>query len=190
MTAVSVPGRAASEMLSSSVLLPSMVHVTPCTSRPPVRVAASVSVRRTSVPPRNTRSTLPIVTMSPSCSTADSTRAPLTNVPLMLRLSRISVPPAVGTSVAWWREASTSGMTMSLSVARPILIEPGGTSAGRPGRRIFSMLVARLPSLERGAAVGPIAVTDSRPGAEIGCDTGVGRTGCDGLGGYADGPLG
>ena len=75
----------------------------------------------------------------------------------MLRLSRISVPPGVGTNVAWWRDASTSGMTMSLSVARPILIEPAGTSAGRPGRRILSMLVARLPSLERGAAVGPIA---------------------------------
>ena len=37
-------------------------------------------------------------------------------------------------------------------------------SAGRPGRRIFSMLVARLPSLERGAAIGPIAVTDSSAG--------------------------
>ena len=33
------------------------------------------------------------------------------------------------------------------------------------------MLVARLPSLVRGAAVGPIAVTDSRPGEEIGCAT-------------------
>jgi hypothetical protein len=30
------------------------------------------------------------------------------------------------------------------------------------------MLVARLPSLERGAAVGPIAVTDSSAGADIG----------------------
>ena len=86
----------------------------------------------------------------------------------MLRLSRISVPLGSGTSVAWWREASTSGMTMSLSVARPILIEPGGASAGLPGRRIFSMLVARLPSLERGAAVGPIAVTDSSAGCDIG----------------------
>ena len=55
---------------------------------------------------------------------------------------------------------------MSLSVLRPILIEPGGASAGRPGRRIFSMLVARLPSLERGAAAGPIAVTDSSAGWE------------------------
>ena len=36
MTAVSVPGRAANEMLFSSVLSPSMVHVTPCTPRPPV----------------------------------------------------------------------------------------------------------------------------------------------------------
>src|SRR6185312_12991028 len=141
--------------------------------------------------PRKTRSMLPMVTVSPSFSIADSTRAPLTNVPLMLRLSTISVPPAVGTSVAWWREASTSGMTMSLSVALPILIAPADTSAVRPGRRIFSMLVARLPSLERGAAVGPIWVTDSRLGAAIDCcDAGVGRTGCDGLDAYADGPLG
>ena len=100
------------------------------------------------------------------------------------------MPPGVGTNVAWWREASTSGMTMSLSVARPILIAPAGTSAARPGRRILSMLVARLPSLERGAAVGPICVTDSRPGEEIGCATAVGRTGCDVLGEYDDGPLG
>src|SRR5689334_2748786 len=183
-------------MLFSSVLLPSMVHVTPCTSRPPVRVAASVSVRRTSVPPRNTRSMLPMVTVSPSCSIADSTRAPLTNVPLMLRLSRISVPPGVVTNVAWWREASTSGMTMSLSVARPILIDPGGALGAPPGRRILSMLVARLPSLDRGAADGPIMVTDSRSGEEIDCGAGAGRTGCDVLGGgdvlgeYADGPLG
>ena len=34
------------------------------------------------------------------------------------------------------------------------------------------MLVARLPSLERGAAVGPIEVTGSMSGAEIGCDYG------------------
>ncbi len=88
----------------------------------------------------------------------------------MLRLSRISVPEPVGTRVAWWRDASTSGMTMSLSVLRPILTEPGAEdSAGRPGRRIFSMLVARLPSLERGAAIGPIAVTDSRAGCDSGC---------------------
>ncbi len=71
MTAVSVPGRALSEMLSSSVLLPSMVHVMPCTSRPPVRVSASVSVRRTRVPPLNTRSMLPMVTTSPSLQRGD-----------------------------------------------------------------------------------------------------------------------
>ncbi len=100
MTAVNVPGRAATEMLSSSVLLPSIVHVIECTSRPPVWVAAAVSVRRASVPPVNTRSMLPIVTVSPSRSIAESTRAPLTNVPLMLRLSRISVPPATGSRVA------------------------------------------------------------------------------------------
>ena len=59
---------------------------------------------------------------------------------------------------------------MSLSVARPILIEPAGASGARPGRRIFIMLVARLPSLWRGAAVGPSWVTGSA-GAEIGCAT-------------------
>ena len=81
---------------------------------------------------------------------------------------------------------------MSLSVARPILIEPGGALGALPGRRIFSMLVARLPSLVRGAAVGPSWVTDSRSGVEMDCcDTGIGgRTGCDVLGGGAvDGPL-
>ena len=115
-----------------------------------MRVATSVSLRRASVPPAKTRSMLPIVTTSPSCSTADSTRGPLTNVPLMLRWSTICVPPGLGTSVAWWREASTSGMTMSLSVARPILMPPAGTSGVLPGRRILSMLVARLPSLGAG----------------------------------------
>ena len=58
------------------------------------------------------------------------------------------------------------------------------------GRRIFSMLVARLPSDVRGAAVGPICVTDSRPGEEIDCAIGAGRTGCEVLGGYVGGPLG
>ena len=140
-----MPGRAVSEMLSSSVLWFSIVQVTARTSSPPVAVAASVSVRRTSVPRVNSRSTLPIVTTSPSSSSAVSTRLPLTKVPLMLRLSAISVPPGVGIRVAWWREASTSGMTMSLSVARPILTAPGGTSAGAPpGRRIFSIEVARF----------------------------------------------
>jgi hypothetical protein len=52
------------------------------------------------------------------------------------------------------------------------------------------MLVARLPSLVRGAAVGPIWVTDSRLGDEIDCGTGVGRTGCGVLGAYAAGALG
>ena len=74
-----------------------MVKSTSRTSRPPVRVAASL--RRTSVPPVNTRSTLPMVTTSPSCSIADSTRMPLTNVPLMLSVSRISAPTGVGTKV-------------------------------------------------------------------------------------------
>ena len=33
---------------------------------------------------------------------------------------------------------------MSLSVARPIVSEPGGTSGDEPGRRILSMEVARF----------------------------------------------
>ena len=54
------------------------------------------------------------------------------------------------------------------------------------------MLVARLPSLERGAAVGPIAVTDSSAGWDI-APAGAGRTGCGvlgGPGGYERGALG
>jgi hypothetical protein len=45
------------------------------------------------------------------------------------------------------------------------------------------MLVARLPSLVRGAAVGPIAVTDSSDGDE----TGTGDAGAPLLGGCAGG---
>ena len=93
MSAVSVPGLASSEMLSRSVLLPSMVHDSPRTSSPPVRVAASVSARRDNVPSAKTRSTLPMVTMSPSRNSAAMMRCPLTNVPLMLRLSMIWVVP-------------------------------------------------------------------------------------------------
>jgi hypothetical protein len=48
------------------------------------------------------------------------------------------------------------------------------------------MLVARLPSPARGAAVGPIAVTDSSAGCDIGCEFGGGRSGGAGLDG-ADG---
>src|ERR1700759_5708207 len=140
-----------------------MVQVTPKTSRPPVRVATSVSLRRGRVPPAEERSMFAVLNTPPACRGAD---------------------------VAWCREASTSGPTMSLSVARPILMPPAGTSGARPGRRILSMLVARLPSLVRGAAVGPICVTDSRPGEEIGCATAVGRTGCGVLGEYDDGPFG
>ena len=74
---------------------------------------------------------------------------------------------------------------MSLSVARPILIEPGGASTDRPGRRIFSMLVAMLDvSLDRGAAVGPIEVTGSIDGCEIGCATTAGRGGSGAPVGY------
>ncbi len=93
MMAVSVPGRVVSEMWSSSCFPPSTVKQTDLTSRPPLRVAAPV--RRIRVPPVNTRSTLPMVTTSPSLKTAEPTRTPLTKVPLTLCASRISVPNGV-----------------------------------------------------------------------------------------------
>ena len=158
-------------MLSSSVLLFSMVHVTPRTSSPPVPVAAAVSLRRNRVPPLNTKSTLPIVTTSPSLSIAVFTRSPLTKVPLMLRLSAISIPPGVGINVAWWRPARTSGMTMSLSAARPIFSAPGGASGAEPGRRIFSIDVARFDVPPGRAGVGPICVGAASE------SSGAGRTG-------------
>src|SRR6185436_3997826 len=78
----------------------------------------------------------------------------------MLWASWISVvPAAVGTSVAWWREASMSAITMSLSVARPMVAEPDGGSADLPGKWILRMLVAIFdlsPLVRRGA--GPISV--------------------------------
>ena len=43
-------------------------------------------------------------------------------------------------------------------------IPPGGTSGAFPGRRILSMLVARLFSDGRGTAVGPMAVCDGSAG--------------------------
>src|SRR6202023_1628741 len=70
-----------------------------------------------------------------------------------------------------------SGTTMSLSGARPILIEPGGVCTVRPGCRIFSMLVARLLVLECGAAAGAIDVAHSAAGAGVGCGAGGGRGG-------------
>ena len=99
ITAVSVPGRAVSEISLSSCLPFSTTYWTLRTSRPPVRVAASVSLRRTSRPLLTTRSMLPTVTTSPSLRIADPTRVPLTNVPLTL-VSRISVPSGVRISVA------------------------------------------------------------------------------------------
>ncbi|RFZ62937.1 hypothetical protein DL240490_02854 [Mycobacterium marinum] len=93
ITAVKVPGRAVNEMFSSSPL-PLMLKLTALTSSPPARVATWVW--RARVPPVNARSTLPMVTMSPSLRIADPTRIPFTKVPLMLCASRISVPIRVG----------------------------------------------------------------------------------------------
>ena len=98
----------------------------------------------------NTRSTLPIVTTSPSVRIADPTRMPLTNVPLMLR-SRIWVPSGVDVKVACSREARTSGMTMSLSSGAADRDGAGGAGRG-DGRgvpdvrceRNFTNLVARF----------------------------------------------
>jgi hypothetical protein len=100
ITAVSVPDRAENEMLFNNVSPCSIIRLMWRTSKPPVRILDSVSVRRIRVPLWNTRSTLPIVTTSPSRSSAPSTRVPLTNVPLMLRASRISTPSGLGTNVA------------------------------------------------------------------------------------------
>ena len=90
-----------------------------------------------------------MVTTSPSVKIADPTLMPLTNVPLMLR-SRISVPSGVKASVACSREARTSGTTMSLSLARPIVTVPA-VLAGRDvadGRcdKNLTILVARFES--------------------------------------------
>ncbi|EUA39575.1 ABC-type multidrug transport system, ATPase component domain protein [Mycobacterium avium subsp. avium 2285 (R)] len=52
------------------------------------------------MPPVNTRSTLPMVTTSPSDSAAAPTRTPLTKVPLLLLASRISAPVGVGVKKA------------------------------------------------------------------------------------------
>src|SRR5699024_8715331 len=85
----------------------------------------------------------------------DPIRTPLTNVPLLLRASRISGPIGVWDRKAWWREASTSGMTMSLSWARPIVTDPDGCSgsAGR-ARKTLIIRVARLDSSGGLAATG------------------------------------
>ncbi|OBJ90551.1 hypothetical protein A5640_24285 [Mycobacterium asiaticum] len=77
---------------------------------------------------------------------ADPTRTPLTNVPLTLLLSRISAPSGVSVKNAWWRDARTSWMTMSLSVERPIVTEFAGISC-EPVRvsRAWNILVAIFP---------------------------------------------
>ncbi|SHV70068.1 Uncharacterised protein [Mycobacteroides abscessus subsp. abscessus] len=98
MTAVSEPGPAEKLMSSSSFLPPSTTKSMLCTSRPPTRVAV---VGLTSVPSWTTRSTLPMVTVSPSRSDDCSTWTPLTKVPLMVCRSWISRPPDVGSNNAW-----------------------------------------------------------------------------------------
>ncbi len=78
---------------------------------------------------------LPIVTMSPSRSFALVISVPLTKVPLLLSLSRISRPAGVNVSIACTREASASSTTMLLVLARPIVAEPWERAgAGRLGR--------------------------------------------------------
>ena len=60
----------------------------------------------------------------------------------------------VGTRVLWWRDASTSGMTMSLSVLRPILTEPvREESAGRAWSQ--DLQHARRAGRPRSSAVRP-----------------------------------
>ena len=64
---------------------------------------------------------------------------------------------------------------MSLSVARPIVSEPGGTSGDEPGRRILSIAVARFDGEPQRADEGTIWV-----GAASGA---VGSSGDGGSGG-------
>jgi hypothetical protein len=138
MIAVRVPGLAVSDTRSSRFFSP-MLKLTSRTSRPPVR--AATSWRRTRMPPVKTRSTLPIVTTSPSASTAEPTRIPLTKVPLMLWASRISVPTGVAIKNAWWREASTSWTTTSLSSERPIQAAPVTGASRFPDPRVLTLVV-------------------------------------------------
>ncbi len=97
-----------------------------------------------------------MVTTSPSVSTADPTRTPLTNVPLTLCASRISVPSGDSIRNAWWRDASTSWMTMSLSVARPTVSAPAGfcNPPDRDGIRACIIFVARFATSGGLAALG------------------------------------
>ena len=98
ITAVSVPGRALNEILSSRMASPSTARLTSRTSRPPVVVAGWV--RRTRAPSVKTKSTLPIVTTSFSPSAFAVTFAPLTNVPLPSVLCNCT-PTSVVTNLAW-----------------------------------------------------------------------------------------
>ena len=65
-----------------------------------------------------------MVTTSPSRSIAFVIRVPLTNVPLLLLLSRISRPAGLDTSTACTRDASASSTTTLLVLARPTVAEP------------------------------------------------------------------
>src|ERR1700722_7026164 len=170
ITAVSVPGRAEKETRSSSVMPRSSVKLTPRTSRPPVLAAGSV--RRTRLPSAKTKSTLPIVTTSFSRSTAPLTRSPLRNVPLMLLASCIRTPCGFGTNIAWWREASTSGTTMSLSGARPIVVDPGGAATDPPIQRTRIKVAAMF---DTASVVRPASFFIRASGGSSG--RGTGRTG-------------
>ena len=92
----------------------------------------------------------------------------MTNVPLTL-VSRISVPNGVRVSVAWYREASTSGTTMSLSDARPIVTEPAGLTDGvaRGAMRLTKRVAKFAPSTTRvSSLVTSVGGTSWRTGAE------------------------
>ena len=85
-----------------------------------------------------------------------------------------------------------SGITMSLSVARPIFSAPGGTSAEDPGRRILSMDVARADPEPPRAGDGPIwvgAASSDRAGAGVGARGRVGA-GVGWVGGRVGGRVG
>ena len=108
-----------------------------------------------------------MVTVSPSCRTADSTRDTVDEGPVDAAVvADLGARAPVHQRRVVARRQHVGDDDVVVGVAADLDRARRGASAGRPGRRIFSMLVARLPSLERGAAVGPIAVTDSRAGCD------------------------
>ena len=78
---------------------------------------------------------------------------PLTKVPLLLLLSRISRPAGLDTSTACTREASASSTTTLLVLARPTVAEPREPPADRRGAPPTSLTGREGPVGSDAAAV-------------------------------------